>query len=234
MRTPDIAHHDMSQSSENFKRHVLQTYMSLRVGMGVVTAAFPILMYVVGRMSGVGLQDSISAYYWQDGTNPGTPRVWFCGVLFALAVFFWLYRGFTNKEDWAFKLAAVCAIGVACVPMPWPEHSPVHGYRLHDVLAVGTFACLAYVVWFRAADTLHYLPNPHHIPRYRVKYRIISVLMAAAPLTAVVLTALFDQHSAYIFFIEACGIWAFAYFWWVKDHELKESLALHRLLGANS
>jgi hypothetical protein len=216
--------------------------MSLRRGMGLIALLFPLIVFAYGKYQGVALQGSISAYYWANGdaptAAPAPVRVLFTGVLFALAAFFYLYKGFTRQEDYAFNLAGIFAVLVACIPMPWPDcPAPARSaalFSVHGACAVGLFSCLVYVVWFRSADTLWLLDNVGEAARYRRQYRAIALLMAAAPLTAVVLNGILGRTgtcSSWVFFVETAGIWAFAAYWFVKNRELQQSSALHKALG---
>ena len=55
-------------------------------------------------------------------------RIWSVGILFVVAAFLYLYKGFTPFENYALNVAGVCALGVALVPMPWnrPQCSNVN------------------------------------------------------------------------------------------------------------
>jgi hypothetical protein len=212
------------------QEHVLSTYLTLRYGAGIITLCFPILVWFFGQMGGVGLQSSISAYYWADGFAAAPVRVWFVGVLFALASFFYLYKGFTARENIAFNLAGLSAIGVAYFPMPWGCETECPKFTVHGVCAVLVFVCLVYVVWFCSADTLAELNDPALEKKYKRRYRGISIVMAASPIAAFVLNTFVGKPGAFVFFAEACGIWAFAYYWWVKNDELRKSSALQKAL----
>lgn len=214
------------------QEHIFSTYLNLRYGMAVIAAAFPIVLYVVGRLDGVGLQDEISAYYWASATGELRARVWFVGGLFAVAAFLYLYKGFTTRENVALNLAAVFGVGVAIFPMEWECRVDCGRLSLHGFCAVAMFACLVYVVWFRARDTLPFLPDDVDPARYRRLYAVIGVIMLASPLTAFVLNSLVGTRSTYVFFIEAAGIWAFALYWWVKSSEMRHSRATRKALQA--
>src|SRR3954452_10613614 len=41
---------------DRLRNHIVSTYLSLRFGMGVITFAFPVLVYVAGRYQGYDLQ----------------------------------------------------------------------------------------------------------------------------------------------------------------------------------
>lgn len=220
----------MEQS--DLQEHVLSTYLSLRYGTGIITLCFPVLVWLAGLVGGVGLQSSISAYYWADGYSPSPVRVWFIGVLFALASFFYLYKGFTARENIAFNLAGLFAIGVAYFPTPWGCATECPKFTVHGFCAVSAFACLVYVVWFCSSDTLAELKDPALEEKYKARYRRISLVMAASPLAAFALNAFLGRPGALLFFVESCGLWAFAYYWWVKNDELRKSSAVRKALRA--
>ena len=221
-------------TNDDLKEHVFSTYLSLRYGMALMGTFLPVVLYLVGVLHGLALQDSMSAYYWaapQGGLPPS--RDWFVGGLFAIAGFLYLYKGFTVAENNALNLAAILAVGVAIFPMEWNTTVEHDGhFSAHGFCAVSMFLCLVYVVWFRAQDTLRLLSDPGTIRRYRRTYKLVSLFMLLSPLTAFVLNSFFPGHTAYVFFIEAAGIWAFALYWWIKSTELKRSNATRKALRA--
>ena len=209
--------------------HIFGTYVSLRYGMAVIGAVLPVLVYAIGAVHGVELQGSMSAYYWApDGVNAPS-RNWFVGCLFAVAASLYLYKGFTIPENVALNLAALFGVGVAVFPMEWNCTVDCGRFSTHGFSAVLMFLCLVYVVWFRARDTLSLLPEAS-AARYRKIYHGIGLVMLVSPLTAFVMNSFIGQGTAYVFFIEAAGIWAFAVYWLVKSSEFKKSNATKRAL----
>jgi hypothetical protein len=212
--------------------HVFGTYVSLRYGLAVIGVALPIIVYLIGVANGVKLQSSMSAYYWATQAGNAPSRDWFVGCLFAVAACLYLYKGFTTAENVALNLAGIFAVGVAVIPMAWECKVDCERFSLHGTSAILLFLCLVYVVWFRARDTLKLLPEAQR-PRYKKLYHVIGLVMLASPLIALALNVLLGGGAAYVFFIEAAGIWAFAAYWWVKSRELKQSSATTRaVLGA--
>jgi hypothetical protein len=215
------------------QKHVFSTYLTLRYGIAIIGALLPVLVYAVGAAKGVPLQNSISAYYWAPDGQNAPSRNWFVGCLFVVAAFLYLYKGFSKAENFALNLAAILALGVAVFPMEWNCVTDCGKFSLHGFCAVSMFACLVYVVWFRARDTLSLVPlDAKPSPdSYRKMYAAIGFVMLASPLTAFVFNSLIGTQSTYIFFIEAAGIWAFSLYWFTKSSELKKSaataLALH-------
>jgi len=204
--------------------------------MAAIAFAFPLLLYLGGQVQGVGLQNSMSAYYWAAiGSDYPPMRIWFVGILFIVGAFLYLYKGFTAFENYALNMAGVCSIAVAIVPMPWKCQGQCSDLTAHGVFAMLLFLCIAYVSVARATDTLDLIGNQKQRKRYRRLYRTLGFFMVASPLTAFVMTTLLTRSIAtYVFFIETVGIYAFAAYWWAKSRELArtqaELLAVHGAL----
>ena len=64
--------------------HIFGTYNWLRFGMAIIAFAFPILLWAWGRLHGLHLQGSMSAYYWASIQGDPPVRVWFVGIIFAI------------------------------------------------------------------------------------------------------------------------------------------------------
>jgi cytochrome b561 len=224
--------HSGAIMSDKLQEHIFSTYLTLRYGIVAIAALLPLVVYAVGAFHDVPLQNSISAYYWApDGANAPS-RDWLVGSLFAIAAFLYLYKGFSTAENIALNLAAILAVGVAVFPMEWDCGAACGKFSVHGLFAVAMFACLVYVVWFRAGDTLPLVPENATPSRARLRqvYVILGVVMLASPVTAIVLNTLIGTRANYVFFIEAAGIWAFALYWWVKSSELKRSAATVKAL----
>ena len=97
---------------KKLRTHIFSTFLSLRVGMAVVAALFPIILWLVGLTQGIQLLDSMSAYYH---ASPIT-RDMFVGILFAVGLTLFFNKGFDLLEEWTINLAGVFAIGVALNP----------------------------------------------------------------------------------------------------------------------
>lgn len=215
---------------DQLQEHIFSTYLNVRYGLAVIAALFPVVVYAVGVLDGIGLQDSISAYYWASGSGDRLARIWFVGGLFVLASFLYLYKGFTKKENIALNLAALFGAGVALLPMPWDCGASCPKVTVHGICAFALFGCLVYVVWFRARDTLRYLPADSNPARYKQLYATIGAVMVASPVSAFFLNLVFGTPTTYTFFIESAGIWGFAAYWWVKSTELQKSGATRKAL----
>lgn len=207
------------------QRHLAATYFTLRLGLGVIAVAFPVLLALGGRLyARLPLQDSMSAYYHasMDGRSM---RVWFVGILFALGALLYLYKGFSTRENVALNVAGILLVVVAVVPMPWNCGASCSTLSVHGASAILAFACIAFVAAFCADETLELIREPKRRRRFRATYRSLAGLMVVSPVVAFVLSRLLGFQSALVFFVEAFGIFAFAAYWLTKGREMKETQA---------
>ncbi|WP_147451209.1 hypothetical protein [Corallococcus llansteffanensis] len=221
---------------DKLQEHILSTYLNLRFFIAAAAVLIPLVVYGVGRLHGIGLQDSISAYYWAQPPDEMYPpaRAWFVGGLLGVGALLYLYKGFSFAENAALNLAAVLAVGVAVFPMQWNCQEDCGRFSLHGFCAVAMFACLAYVMWFRSLDTLPHLADDQRRAWYRKTYELTSIVMLVSPLTAFLLNAFWGTSTTYVFFIETAGILAFAAYWVVKSLELKQSGVVRRVLSGQA
>ena len=215
---------------DSLQKHILATYVNLRVGMAVIGIVFPVLLYVGGRVFGLPLQDSISAYYHASADGKSMRDV-FVGVLFALGVFLYLYKGYTVRENYALNLGGIFAIGVAMFPTEWDCGNACHDISIHGICAVSFFLAIAYVCIWRSGDTLALIKDVAVRQRYRRTYRTIGIAMATSPVIAMILTLFFQNLKSYVYFVELTGVWAFAAYWFLKSYELRDSSADRLAVG---
>ena len=215
--------------------HVHKTYFSLRIGLALLAALLPVLLVVVGYFwHGIDPQESLSHYYFALADTSSVlrdfpMRGWFVGILCAIGSFLVLYRGFSNTEDWLLNIAGASAIGVALVYMNVPPSCANCGEPLipwwpwaHFFFAVVLFVCIAWVAWACSEETLGELPAERQ-GRYRVIYDRCAVGMLVFPLAAFILAHVIGMDKYLVLFVEALGIWVFAYYWYVKSKEIRES-----------
>ena len=209
-------------SSDQLRRHIESTYLSLRIGVGVIGAALPIVLWAGGELiHGTSLRSSMSAYYHTDMQDV------FVGALFAVGVALYLYKGFSSEENVALSLAGVSAVCVALFPTRAGDEW-VFANVVHAVAAILFFACLAYVSVFRASDTLSLIRDTGRARRLQRWYRWLGAAMLASPLVAVVAVWVLrpsGSEPSLVFFVEAFGVWAFAAYWLVKSWELRQTSA---------
>jgi hypothetical protein len=204
-----------------FEKQILRTYLFLRVGIAGLAFAFPIILWIAGhREADVGLQDSMSDYYYAAGA--GFTRDAFVGIQYAVGVFLILYQGYGKWENPLLDLAGALLIGVATFP-----NAQLPG--LHNLCAVGFFGCIGIVCIKCAPETLKYLGNDTLEKRYRIAYRVIGIAMIISVGAAVVLRGVIPHH---IFIAELCGIYCFSAYWFLKTIETQKSeVDLHAVRG---
>jgi len=222
MRRPAVV------TPEELRKHIAGTYFTLRLGMGVLAVALPLLLWLGGRfVGGEALRCSMSAYYYSAAM-----RDTFVGILCAIGVSLYLYKGFSRQEDWSLNLAGVLAVGIALIPTS-PDCAAKGGLTPHSALALLFFATIAYVCLTRASDTLSLIEDPGRAKRYLNRYRGLGALMILSPLVAVVLaTFLQPTHpgSSLVFFVEGVAVWTFAAYWLTKSRELSLTNAEEKAL----
>ena len=119
-------------------------YLLLRKAIGILGLGFPFLLvfWCLFVCEDGSLRSSISAYYHTCSHD------WFVGILFAIGIFLWSYRGPKGEDTHYATLAGVCAWCVALLPTSAPEGAPrqvpMLVAHLHTAFAVGLFLVLAY------------------------------------------------------------------------------------------
>lgn len=234
-------------NSNKLSDHIAATYQAIRIGLAIIAFTFPPWLVLGGKaFDNLKWQESMSAYYHASAlsqadsesskqpTHPsqGTMRNWFVGLLFAVGVILYLYKGFTWLENWALNLAGIMALGVALFPMAWGPSFPGYNFRvlgldfsLHGACAIGLFICIAYVCIYRAPDTLPLIKDTVRRESYRKRYRVVGHLMWSFPVIAWVLSSTLWQHRNLVFLMEMLGVWVFAAYWWIKSREIAETSA---------
>jgi hypothetical protein len=206
--------------SDELQKHILATYLSLRFGIATVGIVLPLVLGVGGALyAGLPLKNSMSAYYHATGIDGRSMRDWFVGLLFVVGVFLYLYKGYSRAENYLLNVAGAFCIGIAVFPMAWPESAGSSWISLHGFCAITFFLCIAAVAIFCAGDTLPLLKDVDVRDRLKHSYRLIGILMVLSMLAAYLLSTVL-HYATRTFYVEACGIFSFAAYWWLKSWEL--------------
>jgi hypothetical protein len=164
--------------------------------------------------------ESISAYYYTGAVTA------FVGMLVALALFLFTYRGYKNKYYWADRAAgitaAVAALGVALFPTEAPSGVAVLSWWrpatgiLHHVFAVVLFAMFAvYALWlFRMTPSGEQVPSDKR--RRNMVYLVCGILIVAS----IIWAGVSSLRGNSIFLPESIALVAFAVSWLVKGYAL--------------
>lgn len=212
-------------------RQMVLTFFRLRIGIAIISFAFPLILWLIGWLNGIPLQGSMSAYYHACLIDPdistcikgASARDWYVGVLFGVGVLLHLYKGYNWKENWALNFACYSSIGVALIPMGWPViegQSFTESLSLHGFSAVMFFIFMAYVCLFRSEDTLKEMNDEKLRLKFRNLYRGLSFLMVASPFAAWAISIIYSEADILTFLVESFAILVIALFWLVKTKEL--------------
>ncbi|MFB6421248.1 MULTISPECIES: hypothetical protein [Bradyrhizobium] len=228
---------ELIMEQDHIDKAIVENYRKLRTRMGVLTAAFPVVVIVIGLLWGIRPQPSLSDYYFAQTPAQGVAdlypvRLWFCGLLFAVGVFLYRYKGFSKNEDRWLSLTGAFTLGVAIFPMGIPDKtSPFtlasFGYpnvTLHGISAVLAFVCIGVIIFWYSDQTLSQIKNdPTARKRFRTFYFLIGAYMLLAMGGSVIMHMLHTDRAndSYILYVEWSGLWAFAAYWFVKNWELR-------------
>jgi hypothetical protein len=215
--------------------------------LGFLAIAFP-FMLLLGRMllDGVGMEDSISDYYYTRSM-----RNLLVGGLVALAILLICYR-YARVDDTASTIAGLCAIGVAIFPtapssrVPTPREMTTG--TAHYAFAATFFLILAFYAIFIFTEPFapfhgfrrfmwrvlfrHFgvtAPRtPSHYPTRRKRQRNGIYLACGGLIIACIMLLLISRifHIGlpaplhYVFWLETLAVCAFGFAWVVKGEVL--------------
>ena len=216
--------------SDRLLDHVRGTYSRLRRGMAVIAFLLPFFLWFGGSLFfGVPLRPSISAYY-HAGAHLRDVLV---GVLFAIGVFLYLYKGEDWREDWLLNLAGVSALGIAYFPVTGGGDCSAsgRGTTVHGIFSVLFFGAIT-VVCVMAARRPPAEGQGRRLVRHRLYYDLCAVVMLASVLLglayALVLPGAMKLvlcQISIVFWVEAFGVWAFSAFWLLRTLELDAEIS---------
>ena len=214
---------------------IVENYRQLRTRIGLIALAFPVVLIAAGAYWGIGIQPTLSDYYFaKDPVGARIDiypvRLWFCGILFVIGVFLYRYQGFSVNENRWLSLGGLFSLGVAVFPMSLDGKSDFGLFAqlglpqlsLHGICGVLAFLCIAVVIFWYSESTLSKLKtaDPAAYRRFRAAYFFIGIYMALSIGTSVILHYLDKRQNSFILFAEWSGIWAFAAYWFVKNWEI--------------
>jgi amino acid transporter len=210
------------KKSEHLQEHMIGTYISLRYGLVFIAVALPLILWIGGYLrEGLSLRGSMSAYYHNS------MRDVFVGALFAMGACLYLYKGYSTHENVALNLAGIFTAGVALFPMELESMKTSATFtwgKVHGTCAFLSFACIAFVCWFCASDTLSEMKDEKKIKKYKAIYKSLGVLLVLSPAVAIFLTTVMQYDrpdKSTVFFVELFAMYVFALYWVVKSREIR-------------
>ncbi len=203
----------MKRSTGNSRQII--SYLTLRKVIGLLGLLFPILLslgcFALGDCKEIPA--SISHYYH---TNMGDV---FVGILFAIGLFLFSYKGYDAIDSIMGTLGCVFALGVAL----FPTESSIEAIRsMHFVSAALLFGVLSYfslVLFTKTGGD----PSPQKKKRNDV-YKACGIIM----LLCIVLIGIYfmflkgssiDNYKP-VFVLESLSLFAFGFSWLIKGETL--------------
>jgi hypothetical protein len=151
----------------------------------------------------------------------------FVGIMCAIGVFLWSYKGYDWRDAVAGTITAVCAIGIALFPIA-PDTgataSQITIGDIHTALAAVFFLTLAYFALVLFRKTSPDVP-PTHMKLVRNKVYTVCgyTILAAIALIAVVYSLPADSPmmaASPVFWLESAACIAFGISWFVKGEAI--------------
>jgi hypothetical protein len=208
------------QSEENEKRSLVISYLTLRKMIGILGFTFPIIL-LSGTLVFGGyneIQGSISNYYY---TNM---RDVFVGVLCAVALFLFSYRGYTI-DNIVGNLGCLFALGIVFFPCkpdnPAPDYKAFTGY-LHLASAALFFAVLIFFSLFLFTRTKKVRPLSIQKKQRNRVFRVCGYTMLCSIIMIALYLFIFEKYYPRlksfdpVFWFESIALFAFGISWLTK------------------
>jgi hypothetical protein len=215
-------------SPTQLHEHIHQSYHSLRRGIWVLGFMFPTVLLVnglIGRFSsGIDLPNSLSSYY-----NYNIPmKNFYVGVLCAIGISLYLYKGFSTKEDRWLNWAGIFAFFTAVIPASLPRDPEQAAYTLgwlHETCAVLFFFCIGYVCIRLASESLGYreVKKKINTERYKKIYKGLGYSMWALPVSLLIRAYILKDFQYLVLWVEIAAVLVFSTYWLTKSIEFKNS-----------
>jgi len=164
--------------------------------------------------------DSVSSYYYS-----GAVAI-FIGILAALAVFLFTYRGYANKDNRRDRRAATVAGTAAAVVAFFPTSAPLalpaptwwteDAGKIHFVAAVILFGAFSYISLF--LFTKSNVPKGQGVPTEKRARNKIYVACGLGMVACIAWAGIATFNDVPIFVPEALALEFFAISWLVKGH----------------
>ncbi|WKZ47901.1 MAG: hypothetical protein QY306_00870 [Anaerolineales bacterium] len=218
-RQPALSAHKLKE----IQNELVVPYKILRVTIGALGMGMPLILYTGGKLIfGFGVRESLSAYYHTD------MRDVLVGILFALGVFLFSYKGYDRADNWAGYLACFFAIGVALFPtLPTEGSVTAIDERIsafHFFFAASFLLTLTYFALFQFTKSNK--KRSEMSPLKRIRNTVYQTCGGIMLLCILLLAAYFFLQSGEgsflgssvpTFWLETLAIFAFGVSWFVKS-----------------
>lgn len=203
------------------------SFLTLRKAIGWLGLLMPIIVRLGARLlENIPSHDSISAYYYTS------MRDVFVGVLAAIGVFLFCYRGPDKQDNIVTNIAGLCAIGIGLFPTEpiyhplisarfatsaaecYSNHGPL-GFHIYIVAAF--FLLISYLTIFRFPKLSGPYLTKQKLSRNKI-YVACGIVMVLMLIAIVAIKAINKDQS--IFWPETIAIVAFGIAWLVKGQTI--------------
>jgi hypothetical protein len=207
-------------------------YLQTRKIIGFLGILLPLILLIGNYLfSGCSsVQMSLSQYYY---TNMSMV---FTGILFAISIFLFSYKGYSKHDNLMGNIASVFGIGIAVFPTNMktplppcnfslvPDPFPIYFQYLHTGCAIVFFSILAYfsiVLFTKSNEQTLTEGKKNRNKLYKTcGYVIIGCLIILALIQLIEPLREFLKPIKPIFVLEAIILWAFGLSWLVKGEFL--------------
>lgn len=207
------------------------SYLTMRKLIGIFSLSLPIVL-IIGSLIFSNcnqILSSISEYYHSN------MRDVFVGILCAISLFLFSYKGYDIKDFIATKLASILALGIAFFPTTVELQStsciiqPIHENHIfgiiHLVSAALFFILLAYMSLFLFTKSNKTKSDISIEKKIRnIIYRVCGIIMIICIIIIAIITMLpknsnINKYSP-VFWLETIALFAFGISWLIKGKSL--------------
>jgi len=198
--------------------------MTLRKAIGILGVAFPVVL-VIGTIIASGsdhILGSISEYYHSVMRNI------FVGILCAIGLFLFSYRGYKQIDNVMGNLACIFALGVAFFPMSLGSSDLVD--KIHFISATLLFLTLSFFSLFLFTKTKDKKKMSCEKRKRNIVYITCGIIMLAciAFIAVYFIFQLYSYPAIYnlkpIFWLETFALWAFGVSWLTKGEAILKDI----------
>ncbi len=224
------------EEAKNVRREMVLSYYGVRTALGVLAIGLTVVLIAGGLLAEGKMQASIS-----DSFHTSMRDI-FVGTLFTIGIFLIALRGQSPAgshwitSDPITKIIGVAALGVALFPNsnPFPEATTLSQHML-GVNVSPSFHYLSAQVFFVFITIYCYRTLPDGAGRFHRHFFLlcghaILILLVGINVTSYLKIAgahdakAFVLENKLVFWLEAIGLWIFAFAWLVKGNdELRQS-----------
>jgi len=202
------------------------SFFTLRKAIGWLGLLLPIIVRWGAKLvEKIPSHDSISAYYYTSMRDE------FVGILAAVGVFLFCYRGPDKQDNILTNIAGLCAIGIGLLPTEPIYHDLIatrfdtsancysnHGpLGLHIYVVAAFFLIISYLAIFRFPKPSRPVITKQKLSRNKI-YRACGIVMVVMLVAIVAIKANSMRQS--IFWPETIAIVAFGVAWLTKGQAI--------------